>query len=111
MAVQPGLCGTWSETPKTGFLRTRLIFDCQCHTEVFITIYEPFKSIKTSLNAHVRAKMHIQVVQYLARKNILRTSRAITINSEIYSMSPKETKVDIEYTYNIKSINIYMNIM
>ena len=24
VAVQPGLCGTWSETPKTGFLRTRL---------------------------------------------------------------------------------------
>ena len=24
MAVQPGLCPTWSETPKTGFLRTRL---------------------------------------------------------------------------------------
>ena len=25
VAVQPGLCGTWSETPKAGFLRTRLI--------------------------------------------------------------------------------------
>ena len=25
MAVQPGLCRTWSETPKTGFLTTRLI--------------------------------------------------------------------------------------
>ena len=24
MAVQPGLCGTWSETPKTGFLTTRI---------------------------------------------------------------------------------------
>ena len=24
MAVQPGLCRTWSETPKTGFLTTRL---------------------------------------------------------------------------------------
>ena len=24
VAVQPGLCVTWSETPKTGFLRTRL---------------------------------------------------------------------------------------
>ena len=24
VAVQPGLCGTWSETPKTGFLTTRL---------------------------------------------------------------------------------------
>ena len=25
VAAQPGLCGTWSETPKTGFLRTRLL--------------------------------------------------------------------------------------
>ena len=25
VAVQPGLCGTWSETPKPGFLTTRLI--------------------------------------------------------------------------------------
>ena len=24
MAVQPGLCRTWSETPKTGFLGMRL---------------------------------------------------------------------------------------
>ena len=31
LAAQAGLCGTWSETPKTGFLRTRLIYvlsDC-----------------------------------------------------------------------------------
>ena len=26
VAVQPGLCQTWSETLKTGFLRTRLIY-------------------------------------------------------------------------------------
>ena len=26
--VQPGLCRTWSETPKTGFLMTRLISRC-----------------------------------------------------------------------------------
>ena len=25
VGLQPGLCGTWSETPKTGFLTTRLI--------------------------------------------------------------------------------------
>ena len=25
VVVQSGLCGAWSETPKTGFLRTRLI--------------------------------------------------------------------------------------
>ena len=28
VAVQAGLCRTWSETPKTGFLRTRLISYC-----------------------------------------------------------------------------------
>ena len=28
VAVQPGLCGTWSETSKTGFLTTRLILSC-----------------------------------------------------------------------------------
>ena len=28
VAVQPGLCQTWSQTPKTGFLRTRLNFEC-----------------------------------------------------------------------------------
>ena len=28
VAVQDGLCRTWSETPKTGFLRTRLICPC-----------------------------------------------------------------------------------
>ena len=27
VAVQPGLCRTWSETPKTGFLRMRLIYE------------------------------------------------------------------------------------
>ena len=26
VAVQPGLCQTWSETPKTGFLASRIIF-------------------------------------------------------------------------------------
>ena len=26
MVVRPGLCGTWSETLKTGFLATRLIY-------------------------------------------------------------------------------------
>ena len=27
VAVQPGLCRTWSEIPKTGFLTTRLIWN------------------------------------------------------------------------------------
>ena len=31
--VQPGLCGTWSETPKTGFLRTRLNYFLAVHAQ------------------------------------------------------------------------------
>ena len=34
MAVQPNLCRTWSETPKTSFLTTRLIYE--------LTISSPF---------------------------------------------------------------------
>ena len=29
VTVKPGLCGTWWETPKSGFLTTRLICDMQ----------------------------------------------------------------------------------
>ena len=29
-AAQPDLCGTWSETPKTGFLTSRLIWTQNC---------------------------------------------------------------------------------
>ena len=36
MAVQPGLCRTWLETPKTGFLRKRLI--CQLQKELLIVL-------------------------------------------------------------------------
>ena len=34
MAVQPGLYLTWSETPKTGFLTTRLISGCGAQSHV-----------------------------------------------------------------------------
>ena len=32
VVVQPGLCRAWSETPKTGFLTTRLI----CHGSIVL---------------------------------------------------------------------------
>ena len=34
VAVQPGLCRTWSEIPKTGFLTTRLILGHIIHVNV-----------------------------------------------------------------------------
>ena len=36
MVVHPGLCGTRSETPKTGFLTTRLIYESSLTEEKFI---------------------------------------------------------------------------
>ena len=56
VAVQPGLCGTWSETPKTGFLTTRLkclraeikpfIINLSSPTKSMIE-QEPLKTLKT----------------------------------------------------------------
>ena len=40
--VQPGLCGTWSETPKTGFLLARLVSSKHIESEeeeLFIVNY------------------------------------------------------------------------
>ena len=37
VTAQPGLCRTWSETPKTGFLRTRLMCsDSACYCSLLI---------------------------------------------------------------------------
>ena len=44
MAVQAGLCRTWSEAPKTGFLRTRLIFS--------MLEFREFQSGNVSLTSH-----------------------------------------------------------
>ena len=42
VAVQPGLCGTWSETPKTGFLTTRLkLLSTKFEEAVLIILYQP----------------------------------------------------------------------
>ena len=50
MAVQAGLCRTWSETPKTSFLRTRLIY-----TVLLILIFNPnFKSLASFCAAQAR---------------------------------------------------------
>ena len=38
MAVQPSLYGTRSEIPKTGFLRTRLIFDFTGNTAFLLSL-------------------------------------------------------------------------
>ena len=40
MIAQPGLCGTWLETPKTGFLITRLIYSL--FTVVYFDIFQDF---------------------------------------------------------------------
>ena len=50
MAVQPGLCGTWSETPKTGFLTTRLIV--VWHFNDIINML--YKKTQSTTNVHVQ---------------------------------------------------------
>ena len=60
VAAHPGLCGTWSETPKTGFLRTRLIcFRAKIRKNVFP--YKPqFYYIKVGCKGSLITKHFIQ---------------------------------------------------
>ena len=46
MFVQPGLCRTWSETPKTGFLTTRLIFEPDCNKTNSIAFCPVIKTVQ-----------------------------------------------------------------
>ena len=39
VVVQPGLCRTWSETPKTSFLATRLIYQAITQQSLIMTIF------------------------------------------------------------------------
>ena len=39
LTVQPGLCRTWSETPKTGFLTTRLLYDKHVFNAINLMIF------------------------------------------------------------------------
>ena len=59
VVVQPDLCRTWSETPKTGFLRTRLIcvqIRCRC-IEVSLQVY-PQKTKCINRNNHEMSTLY-----------------------------------------------------
>ena len=62
VAVQPGLSRTWSETPKTGFLTTRLILD-----SLFLAVlYKTTQSLEgTSANIRRRAKCKCHIITNL----------------------------------------------
>ena len=50
MAVQPGLCRTWLETPKTDFLRTRLITVYEVYLEHVVRSIMYMKNTVSSFN-------------------------------------------------------------
>ena len=66
MVVEPGLYGTWSETPKTGFLTTRLTLflsdltgcDVDGAVQTFVQYHSAFDHMygpKTSRDAYAAA--------------------------------------------------------
>ena len=61
VAVQPGLCRTWSETPKTGFLTTRLIFLSDCDQSRGCIHFSCAKSY-CSLLGHTRSRQTYSIV-------------------------------------------------
>ena len=74
MTVQPGLCRTWSETPKTGFLRTRLI---SCSAELsmkfFYNLWTWLETLKTGFLSLRFISLSLQsnfALQFLCRRLI-----------------------------------------
>ena len=48
MAVQVGLCQTWSETPKTGFLASRLILSLKMPVSIVVNKIKLLRLAETS---------------------------------------------------------------
>ena len=70
VAVQLGLCGTWSETPKTGFLTTRLILFDQHNEVILMKIQRKIDKINPLfglLNFFKSMQKHISLTFYKSR--------------------------------------------
>ena len=72
MVVEPGLCGTWSETPKTGFLTTRLIYTCYDDVNAFLDSLVARQTVRLS-GSHkvIRFKKNL-IIFYVKRDNHLK---------------------------------------
>ena len=53
VAEQAGLCLTWSQTPKTGFLVTWLILSMLFHNFVKFSLWNVMAAITMSIDAHL----------------------------------------------------------
>ena len=72
LAAQAGLCLTWSQTPKTGFLGTRLLWFCRFYYGAFHVesclglcsrVFSPFNTVITRLG--MRELVHVLLVHLL----------------------------------------------
>ena len=92
MAVQPGLCGTWSEIPKTGFLTTRLIF-LQINTEASM------KRLSRPDNALSEPEMGPQFNGYVPPGMTSPDYRTL----ELRTLGPSQYRVDTFLTSQIRN--------
>ena len=71
VAVQPCLCGTWSETPKTGFLTTRLklLSNSYLFTSVYLMILKSHTNIEIATICQLHTKSIIK--QFSRKLNLL----------------------------------------
>ena len=82
MTAQPGLCRTWSETPKTGFFTTRLISyilkrkSLATLTKMLVPFFGPKQSL--SDNA-VDKSLYLPCIQHKHQNGVAYGCRAATI--------------------------------
>ena len=82
-SLQPSLCRTWSETPKTGFLTTRLIFIC-----IFKRHYCMVKPLDSSFREFTAKLFGVQMLRYFT----------VTSNTLFILLSDKVFTSCVQYT-------------
>ena len=72
VAVQPGLCQTWSETPKTGFLRTRLIWESIFMQVLLVCVFNSYFPLFADFTKI--AKCNVEIIQILFCLNVCKNN-------------------------------------
>ena len=88
VAVQPDLCGAWTETPKTGFLTTRFIVFLSLDTALKVLTVHLHFQIADNHSKHFLPKQYY--ANFIVSINFVKTRVMVYFTVPIYkNMTPK----------------------
>ena len=110
MAVQPGLCRTWLETPKTVFLASRLIYIAKDYFPILtVTCLENIENEKAICNV-----MRLKAARAVKRTNVdsfIRVQGTLNLLSEVVLLSSNMCVSEQKKIYSQKEPHLYICII